>query len=995
MIHPRWQLLARRFTTALALLYCIYSSLSSIYAQQVRQLTVGPIGMTRAEITWQCDDLKPKTVFYLEIQQANSPKELKPPRIDTVRGQKFHHIHGLQPATHYQVFLYNAHKHPLQHKNLRLNNAVQLSFRTRSLDEAQTWVKVKGDSAIFVWDHGPELYAGNVIITRLTFNPTTQQYAFQPHFTLSLPRGQSFKAWGRIRDTATYCADVSLQFGPTKDQRMTYPKLYFRRESTQPVYKPPVAERQSGQRLLLPAEDTDSFMIGMFENRSFIRHQDDFQPNDSSNERALSQKLAQYYDAQAQNQPQRYEVGLTNAQYSAMRNQVGYESPTVTHQLLPGKPCQNGCPTSLLSVFAEDGITGIQDQSLGTDRASMAYVLSQLRLAKALGIKHLLVANLLIKPQHNTSWTASNLLQSPGYHRFYPTAPVQGTNCYNNDFDAHSDIGHYTGPPHGFGHEPYGKQAGYLPNYGWFSFQNPPYTLSMYKARFDYDHFLDTLQRVGGDLHRALWGLKLTEEASHYHCIHAFEQPYVEWLTWFNQRRHALEVPPATVKQAIDHFAHRLDSLNLRQTKLIVMEAAHGCTIHDSTRDFWQTPTHIEAQRDFFHPQDYVRLLKGRQQVFFEGSYCNCSPTDALAKMMKFSYRKATSMNEYHYLGTLKSIDYAHQFAGSVHDVINIEHTNPDLPFEKDYHPTSPYDLQRRYFHTDLQYPNGNWLWFQAYSSIIHGVNGIWFWAYTFSFGALPDAVEPGPNVKALTDSERRNKQLHQPVANKGPISGSDIVDDRYQRQYCSAAYQFYIGPLCRELRYLREKGFLQPSALRYRKTDHSDTTGLVPPVRDYLFSGLAKTAQQHSGKDYASFRQLYQRKNGQHIQAAILQSNPGDDLEGYGLRYSIRCQGNNCILIITNPSPFHLLQVPLNFSRLGQLPGAVSAIQPIFDYQGSAKDQKVQRHRAFQVDWQNQRVEYKPTYTAPTAINPASNGLFLLDFLPLDTRIFELKLID
>ncbi len=59
----------------------------------------------------------------------------------------------------------------------------------------------------------------------------------------------------------------------------------------------------------------------------------------------------------------------------------------------------------------------------------------------------------------------------------------------------------------------------------------------------------------------------------------------------------------------------------------------------------------------------------------------------------------------------------AYNYSSEVHKVINIEGTSVGSNYLVHYH-------------SNTNVPNGNWLWFQAYTSVIHGAKGIWFWDF-------------------------------------------------------------------------------------------------------------------------------------------------------------------------------------------------------------------------------------------------------------------------
>ena len=105
--------------------------------------------------------------------------------------------------------------------------------------------------------------------------------------------------------------------------------------------------------------------------------------------------------------------------------------------------------------------------------------------------------------------------------------------------------------------------------------------------------------------------------------------------------------------------------------------------------------------------------------VFFDGSYFPFHP---------FWYNQNYGNNfiadscTTHYLGNFKTIDWAYTKVNEVHDLIEIT---------ADWYIVNGTDTLltwKSVFHSDTSIYNSNWLWFQTYTSIIHGSKGIWFW---------------------------------------------------------------------------------------------------------------------------------------------------------------------------------------------------------------------------------------------------------------------------
>jgi hypothetical protein len=235
------------------------------------------------------------------------------------------------------------------------------------------------------------------------------------------------------------------------------------------------------------------------------------------------------------------------------------------------------------------------------------------------------------------------------------------------------------------------------------------------------------------------------------------------------------------VFDAITWFRNRLISHGIGNQKLIVMEANHARSIHDNTKD--------DAGQ--YNPQDYLRGPV-RPDVFFEGSYTHFPQTDW--QNYPYSNIKNNGPNDnWHYLGPFKSVDYGFLQVPEVHKVINIEPIGVNV------------------FHSNDSIQNANWLWFQAYTSIIHGADGIWFWG-------LPYAWKPGEKQAIETN-------LSTPWGQ---------IPDRYKRQYFPENYRNFVAPLAKELRYLVDNNFLNTdvASVLYTKTGHPVAARLANALR-------------------------------------------------------------------------------------------------------------------------------------------------------------------
>ena len=338
-------------------------------------------------------------------------------------------------------------------------------------------------------------------------------------------------------------------------------------------------------------------------------------------------------------------------------------------------------------------------------------------------------------------------------------------------------------------------------------------------ARPNYDGFIDHV--FSKDVHKnTIWGIQITEEASYFHMFNPGNNPPCGYSTECSPNPLAYyEVPLSNVNQAIKHFRDKLNSKGMHNQKLMIMEAAHGREIGDLD------PFDTEG---IYIPGDYLKTLN-RPDVFFEGSY---------NMMHQFPYQPQDKENipkgSFHYLGFLQSIEYAKKYIPEVHKVVGLEGEYGDGVLR-----------------LDPSIPNANWLWFQSYASIVHGVLGFWFGAINFAWA--PD------ETPAIWDK----------------------MNDRFERERLPRYYKDYTAYLAKELRYLVDKNLLStdPNTVVCSKTNGPDPSKILPTEKSYL-------------------PQEYR-----------------DNL--YDLRYTIRTNGEEYIMIIVNPLTYAVSDVTLDFSNI------------------------------------------------------------------------------
>ncbi|MFN6379002.1 MAG: T9SS type A sorting domain-containing protein [Flavobacteriales bacterium] len=352
---------------------------------------------------------------------------------------------------------------------------------------------------------------------------------------------------------------------------------------------------------------------------------------------------------------------------------------------------------------------------------------------------------------------------------------------------------------------------------------------SINSFRPDYDKFVDQVFNVQ-PYKSIIWGFHITEEASYYHPVQ-FSTNCAGWnwndSTYFWKK----EVPPSNVLQSIEYFNSAIDESHTH--KFVVMEANH----HK------QIPTSHDLQ-GIYQPQSYVQLLLGYQQngVFFEGSYCQFPATAWINQ--NYNTTNIEDPLSYNYLGCFKSIEYGKSYSTNVHKVVSGELRNEQNDPNYAYH-----------FHSNLNKPNANWLWFNAYTSIIHGANGVWFWHLDFMYN----------NGESME-------------------WGNTQIPNRFDRQYFPEHYKKYVAHLARELRFLVNKNILSTDtkSIVCSKTDQSDPNCIIPSSVTYIPTSLP------INKRY----------------------------ESYGLRYTIRTNGEEVYMIVSNPLNI-TVNVPFNFQNV------------------------------------------------------------------------------
>ena len=421
-----------------------------------------------------------------------------------------------------------------------------------------------------------------------------------------------------------------------------------------------------------------------------------------------------------------------------------------------------------------------------------------------------------------------------------------------------------------------------------------PYSQNYFRARIN--NFITNVYKAT-PYKDIIWGYHVCEEASYYHAYQFSNN--CQGNVWMNPSYFKnVEIPTINVSNAISTLKTALEGFN---HKMVVMEANHHKNINSNTNDGEGT----------YNPQSYLYLLNKNdaRDVFFEGSYTQFPSSGWLNQVYSNMYN-----NGYHYLGPIKSIDFAKNYANEVHKVVNIEGTSSSSNYL--YH-----------YHSNLSIQNANWLWFQTYTSIIHGVKGIWFWDLNYSWNT----------------GETNNW-------------GNTNLSNRFDRSYFPSNYTNFTANLAKELRYLVNNIIISTDAntVIATKTDGLDPNCIVPAITSSAY-------------------QLYT-------------SVPSEKkTENYSLRYTIRSNGTESYMIVTNPLNIPVT-VTLNFSNASnQVIQSSTGVNVMFDnnqYSPTSSNYKVNRNSNINLANNTVGNQYYIAYS--------SNKQLTLSFGPMDVKVLR-----
>ncbi len=429
------------------------------------------------------------------------------------------------------------------------------------------------------------------------------------------------------------------------------------------------------------------------------------------------------------------------------------------------------------------------------------------------------------------------------------------------------------------------------------------------KGHANYDHLFSLYTST--TYRNIIWGHHCAEEPEYCHAFNYTDQPEA-WaegrlesdcgkLFGTNSRNYNTVMPPTIMRGIMNYFENKSSGLT---QKYILMDANHGQFINDFCGGS-HAPTAVNS---LWRSNYYMSQLNkwNTNEVFFEGSYCQFDP----ASWTTLNYNLAsvnTGGNAFHYLSKFANIDYAKTKASSVHSVIG------DFVVEWPGFSTVSYNGLIRHIHGDITTPNANWLWFQAYTSIIHGASGVWFWDIN-SFkpqekenALISDGLYSSSDQQTYgtwSNYDNMNETQENTYANEINNRWNSNVK-RFKRDHFPSIYRDYVSNLSKELRYLTESNLLStdPNSVVYSKTINADANCILPNaqganVGSYVYNAFV-----------SKYGQTWVNNN-----PAIINEKCS---EIYGLRYTIRTNGTDVIMIISNPLNIPVSNILLNFNSV------------------------------------------------------------------------------
>ena len=355
-----------------------------------------------------------------------------------------------------------------------------------------------------------------------------------------------------------------------------------------------------------------------------------------------------------------------------------------------------------------------------------------------------------------------------------------------------------------------------------------------------------------------VYGHMISGESNYYHWHpykDIFPPDYAGDNCQFNIRYYnSCEVPPLNISDAFAHFQSMANNLG---HKLFQVQAVHGGIISNVTHD----------SDGVYNVAEYLNI-PNKGDIFLEGSYFHKNWDQWIFE---------TIPTNSDYLGKYKSIDYAKQYYNNIFVEIDLEYS-------------LFYGVYNHNWHSNSNIPNGNNTWFQAYNSIIHGAKGVIFWG--------------------VFDSWEINNNTETPdINNKANFYNNKIKNDNFKINNFPNVYQTCISNLTKQLRYLKDKNFLSDDegSIVCTKTTLEDPNCILPSSTTYLpyiVDGIA-------ARDLTTL--LCTEEYGNHCPPYMNYHRTED----FGIRYTIRTNGDEVIMIATNPNPYSVFSVPFDFNSI------------------------------------------------------------------------------
>ncbi len=456
---------------------------------------------------------------------------------------------------------------------------------------------------------------------------------------------------------------------------------------------------------------------------------------------------------------------------------------------------------------------------------------------------------------------------------------------------------------------------------------------------YNYDNLYDSVYNVA-PYNQAFFAHKLGGEMSYFHGKVSPNRVPNNWSPdsyWSTASGHVMvdpwlmtEIPPGKLSDATIHFNAKENALSANQFTAIA-PAKHS---------EWLGSGNVGLPN--FHQPPY-------NGHYIEEDYLDATKTPTRADLIVEASYFTTNFNGWNtnpaYLGKFRSLDYI-KSKGFTNILSELCITNDDPAF-------CPY-----YFNSNPDIKNGNMLKTQAYGSIIHGAKGVVFYCLDLAFD--PSSPTELANLNIL----RSNALIG---------NGSD--PNPYTRNHFPVAYNTYIAPLTRELKYLVSNNFISSNNnVLYQKGASADVNGILPASTSYV----PATILAADIRDYNKINNINPSTN--------FTGNTNRD-EEHGLHYIITTNGTESVMIVSNPHPYSVHNVPFNFAGIGntQISNA-KFVDVLFD-DGNITNVN--------------DVNYKTNLdnVAPGTFNllrkytfPFCNKTFTADFGPFDVKIYNFK---